>query len=338
MAEVSAVIYGCAGPVLTEEERSFFRDASPWGFILFARNIETPGQVARLTAELRETVGWDAPILIDQEGGRVARLRAPHWREWPPVREQGERGLSEIDVMESLRLRSQAIAAELLALGIDVNCVPLLDVPQPNAHPIIGDRALGETPSDVALRGREVVSACLEAGLLPVVKHLPGHGRALHDSHLELPRVTAPVEELRRTDFLPFRSLRDAPLGMTAHITYEAIDPDACVTLSPRGIAVIRDEIGFDGLLMTDDLSMHALKGPMGERARRSLQAGCDLVLHCNGDMGEMRAIQPECPPLGEAASRRSARALALRGNRPALDAAALRAKFDELIREPADA
>ena len=293
----SAAIYGCSGAALTSDEQAFFRESSPWGFILFARNVEDPDQLRRLTGALRESVGRDAPILIDQEGGRVQRLRAPHWREWEPVRDLCEGG-EEISILKGIRARYVTIAQELRDVGIDVNCVPVLDVPQKNAHPIIGDRAFGWTGPEIALRGREAMAGLMEGGVLPVIKHLPGHGRALHDSHEELPRVTASLDELRTTDFLPFLSLRDAPLGMTAHVVYDAIDPDRCATLSPDAIALIRSELGFDGLLMTDDLSMKALTGPMGARASDALAAGCDVVLHCNGDMAEMEAVAADTPPL----------------------------------------
>ncbi|MEL7153034.1 MAG: glycoside hydrolase family 3 N-terminal domain-containing protein, partial [Pseudomonadota bacterium] len=261
-----AAIYGCAGLALTDAERTFFREASPWGFILFARNIESPDQVRRLTADLRACVGLNAPILIDQEGGRVQRMRAPHWKEWPPVRDLGDEMDDEMSILTALRNRYAEIARELIDVGIDVNCVPLLDVPQLNAHPIIGDRALGWTASEIAIRGREAMAGLLDNGVLPVIKHLPGHGRALHDSHLELPRVDAPIEELRKVDFPPFLSMRDAPLGMTAHVVYEAIDPENCATLSSQVLEMIRVELGFDGLLMTDDLGMKALTGAMSER------------------------------------------------------------------------
>ncbi|MEM1346245.1 MAG: glycoside hydrolase family 3 N-terminal domain-containing protein [Pseudomonadota bacterium] len=311
-----AAIYGLAGPDLSPSERAFFAEADPWGFILFARNIDTPVRLKRLTADLRESVGRDAPILIDQEGGRVARLRGPHWREWPPVREEIEGARDEGEVLERLRLRYRLIAHELREVGIDVDCAPLLDVPQRNAHPIIGNRALGDDGVQVALRGREVARALLEGGVLPVIKHLPGHGRALDDSHEHLPTVTAPAEVLR-SDFLPFRALADQALGMTAHIVFTALDPEAPATLSRKCIDLIRHEIGFDGLLMTDDLSMHALKGPMRVRAEGSLAAGCDLVLHCNGDPHEMAAVAEATPALTAAALTRSERALALRRAAP---------------------
>lgn len=309
MTSPTAAIYAPAGMELNEAERAFFREASPWGFILFSRNVEDPQQVLRLTSELRNTVGRNAPVLIDQEGGRVQRLRAPHWKEWPPVRDLGDESADELSVLKALRQRYAEIARELIAVGVDVNCVPLLDVPQPNAHPIIGNRALGWTATEIAVRGREAMAGLMENGVLPVIKHLPGHGRALHDSHEELPRVSATLEELRKVDFPPFLSMRDAPLGMTAHVVYEALDPENCATLSPAVLDVIRMELGFDGLLMTDDLSMKALTGPMQERAQTALVAGCDIVLHCNGDMDEMQEIASVIPQLSGDGQRRAERA-----------------------------
>lgn len=325
-----AAIYGIAGTVLSADERAFLAEADPWGFILFARNVESPDQLARLTGDLRATVGWQAPILIDQEGGRVARMRAPHWREWPPVRDDCRAGPDALGVLERLSLRYRLIAAELHAVGIDVNCVPLLDLPQLDAHPIIGNRALGETPDEVALRARECCEALLSGGVLPVIKHLPGHGRALHDSHEALPTVTVPRAELRH-DLTPFRALRDQVLGMTAHVVYSAIDPERPATLSPAAIGVIRDEIGFHGLLMTDDLSMKALSGPMRSRAEASLAAGCDVALHCNGDMAEMQAVAEAAPELAGPSADRAVRAEAARRSPEPFDIAAADARYAEL-------
>ena len=307
-----AAILGLSGLHLTPTEAVFFREADPWGFILFARNIESPEQVRGLTGDLRNCVGRAAPILIDQEGGRVQRMRPPHWTQWEPMRDLCD-GDDQMDICAAITARYTQIASELRDVGIDVNCVPVLDVPQLNAHPIIGDRAFGWSAHEVAVRGREAAAALLAGGVLPVIKHLPGHGRALADSHEDLPRVTADMDDLRQVDFLPFRSMRDAPLGMTAHIVYDAIDPDACATLSSKAINLIRTEIGFEGLLMTDDLSMKALSGPMAERTRRALRAGCDLVLHCNGDMDEMTGIAAELPALEGPAKARALRAEAAR-------------------------
>lgn len=310
----SAVIFGCEGQSLSAQEREFFRDSAPWGFILFARNVDTPQQVSALCAELRASVGRDAPILIDQEGGRVARLKPPHWRGWTPALDLAETpDLSEDDRCRALALRYEIIGRELREAGIDVNCAPLLDVPAPDGHEIIGDRALGREPASVIRRGRAVYDGLLRAGVLPVVKHVPGHGRAVADSHLALPVVETPLATLRETDFAPFAAFADAPLAMTAHVVYAAIDPDRCATLSPEVIDMIREELGMDSLLMTDDLSMQALEGGFAERARRSIAAGCDVVLHCNGDMDEMRAIAGAVPELAGDGLRRATRAEALR-------------------------
>ncbi len=310
----SAAIFGCAGLSLSGTERAFFRDVDPWGFILFARNIDTPEQVRALTGALRESVGRDAPILIDQEGGRVARLRPPHWRGWSPALDTATAAaLTEDERCEALRLRYRLIGAELAGVGIDVNCAPLLDIPVPGAHDIIGDRALGRTVEDVIRRGGAVRDGLLDAGVLPVIKHIPGHGRAGADSHLALPRVETPLETLAETDFRPFAALADAPLAMTAHIVYEALDPDACATLSRSVIAYLRDVLGVTSLLMSDDLSMKALAGEFDARTSRALDAGCDLVLHCNGEMPEMTAIATALRPLTDAAQGRSLHALALR-------------------------
>ncbi|WP_118134376.1 beta-N-acetylhexosaminidase [Oceanicella sp. SM1341] len=333
-----AAILGCLGTALTPGEAAFLRDADPWGFILFARNVESPSQVSALVSALRETVGRNAPVLIDQEGGRVARLRPPHWRDWQPVRDMIGALPAEADVIEALYLRYRLIAHELAALGIDVNCAPLLDVPQPGSHDVIGNRAIGDEPARIALRGREIATALLDGGVLPVIKHIPGHGRGMADSHLSLPSAEASATELRATDFLPFRAMRDQVLGMTAHMVYPAIDPERCATLSPAVISVIRGEIGFDGLLMTDDLSMKALSGSFGERTRLSLAAGCDMILHCNGDPAEMRAVMTECPALSGPAAARAARAEAARRAPAAFDAAAADARFAELTGVTADA
>ncbi len=309
-----AAIFGCSGLSLSDEERSFFRDSVPWGFILFARNIENPDQVSALCDDLRESVGRDAPILIDQEGGRVARLRPPHWREWAPALALAEATeLGEAERCAALSLRYEIIGRELRASGIDVDCAPLLDVPAPEGHDVIGDRALGSDAASITRRARAVYDGLLRAGVLPVVKHVPGHGRAAVDSHKALPVVDASREDLQTVDFAPFAAFADAPLAMTAHVVYSALDAERCATVSPTVISLIRDELGMDGLLMTDDLSMHALQGDFAERTRDSLAAGCDVVLHCNGDMTEMQSIASALPVLEDDALRRADRAEALR-------------------------
>lgn len=334
----TAAIYGLSGPDLAPQEAAFFRDADPWAFILFARNVSDPAQLDRLTGRLREVAGRDAPILIDQEGGRVQRLRPPHWRQWQDVLHLfgsvSDASVGEARALEAVRLRYRIIADELRAVGIDVNCAPVLDVPAPGGHEIIGARALGHTADQVARRGRAVCEGLLAGGVLPVVKHVPGHGRAPADSHLSLPRVSASREDLARVDFAPFRALADQALGMTAHVVYEAIDPQRCATLSPEVIAMIRREIGFDGLLMTDDLSMRALSGPMGDRARDALSAGCDIVLHCNGDLAEMEAIAASVPALSGRAADRAATAEAARHAPDAENIAAADARYRALTGE----
>ncbi len=312
---VRAAIYGCAGTGITEGERHFFREAKPWGFILFARNIADPGQVRQLVEELREAAGHEAEVLIDQEGGRVQRLTPPNWRGFPPGRRYGE--LYEADVEQGLhaaRLGAKLIAAELRHLGITVDCLPVLDVPVPGAHDVIGDRAYADTPGPIAALGLAAAEGLLSGGVLPVIKHIPGHGRAGVDSHKSLPVVDTPADELSRIDFAPFHALRHMPLAMTAHVVYTPPDRHRPATTSPSIIGgVIRGEIGFDGVLMSDDLSMEALKGSLGERARQSLDAGCDLVLHCNGKMGEMESVAAEVPILSGRPLERSEAAISQR-------------------------
>jgi beta-N-acetylhexosaminidase len=309
---VRSAIYGCTGFRLNDAERQFFSEAEPWGFILFARNIEAPDQVRALTSELREITGRNVPVLVDQEGGRVARFRAPHWRKYPPGRRYGELYARDPDRgLEAVRLASRLIAAELFAAGVNVDCLPVLDVPVPGAHDVIGDRAYAETPEPIMALGRAAAEGLLEGGVLPVIKHIPGHGRASVDSHLNLPMVKTDVKTLDRTDFAPFKALANMPLAMTAHVVYSAIDPDHPATTSRKVISdIIRGVIGFDGLLMSDDVSMQALAGTIAERARASLKAGCDLILHCNGRMDEMEAVAGETPILAGEALKRSVRAL----------------------------
>lgn len=291
-AHPAAVIFGCAGETLGAEERRFFADADPLGFILFGRNCREPRQVRDLVSALRDTVGRDdAPVLVDQEGGRVQRLGPPHWRRREAWRSFGdmaaERGLDR--AIEAARSAARDIAGELADLGIDVNCLPLLDVPVPHGHAVIGDRAFSADPDIVAALGRAVCEGLLSEGVIPVIKHIPGHGRAAVDSHLALPAVDAPAEALE-ADFAPFRALRDMPWAMTAHVVYTAFDAAAPATASRTVVKhAIRGSIGFEGLLVSDDLCMEALTGSPGARARAALDAGCDVVLHCNGDLGEMR-------------------------------------------------
>lgn len=333
MASISAAILGCAGTTLTAEEAAFFRDVKPWGFILFKRNIADPNQVRALTAALRATVGRpDAPILIDQEGGRVARLQAPHWRKYPPGRAYGDLVANDpLVAREITRLGARLIAHDLLDLGINVDCVPVLDVPDPQGHEIIGDRAYGDTPQQVATLGRAAAEGLLAGGVLPIIKHIPGHGRAMADSHLELPVVKAKLAELDARDFAPFRVLSDMPMAMTAHVVYTAIDRSRPATTSKKAIKkIIRESIGFDGLLMSDDLSMKALSGDFRQRAKDSLAAGCDVVLHCNGDMAEMKAVMSGVGKLSREAKRRVQAVMGRLVKVPEpLDVAEARARFD---------
>jgi beta-N-acetylhexosaminidase len=305
-----ATIFGCAGPRLLPEERAFFRAADPFGFILFARNVQTPEQVSRLTADLREAVGRDAPVLVDQEGGRVQRLRAPHWREWePPL----DTVLADPATAASrMRRRMAVIGAELRAVGIDANCAPLADVARDATHPFLRNRCYGTDPATVARIARAVAEGLKEAGVLPVLKHMPGHGLSHLDTHLELPVVDLGLDELRAVDFAPFRALADLPMAMTAHLVFAALDR-LPATQSPVMIRLIREEIGFQGLLMTDDLNMQALQGTLGERAARSIAAGCDVALHCKGDLAEMEAVAAAAGAMGPAALARAEAAVAVR-------------------------
>jgi beta-N-acetylhexosaminidase len=310
-----AFITGCAGTVLTPDEIAFLEEAAPWGLILFRRNVESPAQVAALVAAFRATVGRpDAPVLIDQEGGRVQRLAPPHWPAYPPAdvfARRAEAG-DPNGAAEAARLGARLMAADLAALGITVDCVPCADLRLPEGHGIIGDRAYGATPPQVAHLARAAAEGLMSGGVLPVLKHIPGHGRARADSHESLPVVETSRAELEATDFAPFRALADLPLGMTAHVVYAAIDPGRPATTSPTVIdEIIRGHIGFDGALMSDDLSMGALAGSLAHRAEASFAAGCDLALHCNGRLDEMAEVASRTPLLAGEAARRCAAALA---------------------------
>ena len=326
------MIFGLGGLELNEEERAFFRATAPLGFILFQRNCATPEQVRRLVAALRDCVGRDdAPVLIDQEGGGVARLKPPHWPAYPPAAAIG--ALDASLAAEAARLGARLIADDLASLGITVDCMPVLDLPAPGADPVIGDRAYGSDAAIVTTLGREVCEGLLAGGVLPVLKHIPGHGRAAVDSHVALPVVTAPLAALEASDFVPFRALARMPWAMTAHILYAAIDAGHPATLSPRVIGeVIRAGIGFDGVLLSDDVSMQALPGALGARAGAALAAGCDVVLHCNGAMSEMIEVAAAAEPLTAAAKRRlAAGAARLRAPEP-FDRAAAQRRFAALL------
>ena len=330
-----AMVLGCAGEALDDGERRFLADADPAGFILFKRNCESPAQTQALIGALREAVGRpDAPVLIDQEGGRVVRLGPPHWRAPPAPALLG--ALAEVDGDAGVRaawLNARLVAVDLLALGFTVNCVPVLDLRFVGASKVVGDRSLGADPRLVARLGRTVADGLRAGGIVPAVKHLPGHGRATGDSHAVLPRVDAPLKALRARDFVPFRALRDAPVGLTAHVCYAALDPERPGTLSPKVIGeAVRGAIGFDGLLVTDDLSMGALTGSVGQRASAALAAGCDLALHCNGIRDEMEEVAAAAPKLAGRARERFDRMLATRRAPDTFDEAEGLRELDALL------
>ncbi len=330
-----AFITGVSGLELSATEREFIRLERPWGFILFKRNIQTPDQVILLVRELREAMGNpEAPVLIDQEGGRVQRLGPPHWPVYPPGAVFGV--LYDIDPalgLAAARLSARLIAADLIELGITVDCLPLVDVPVFGADAVIGNRAYGTEPAKVATIARAVTEGLEQGGVLPVLKHIPGHGRATADTHFRLPEVDTSKAELERTDFAAFQPLADLPMAMTAHVVFSALDPAQPATTSATIIQqVIRGVIGFQGLLMSDDVSMNALAGSIAERTRAIVTAGCDMVLHCNGDLGEMREVARETPELSGTALERASRALASRRAPQAFDRVAARAELDALI------
>ncbi len=327
-----AFICGLEGLTVTDFERAYLRETKPWGVILFARNIDNPDQVRRLTSDVREALEWHAPILIDQEGGRVQRLKPPHWRRYPAASRFGAIEMAEPGAgVEAAQIATWMIADDLLQVGINVNCAPVLDLRVPGGTDAIGNRAFHGDPKAIGLLGRSTMDAYIQAGVAPVIKHMPGHGRAVVDSHVGLPRITTDRETLEKTDFVPFQALRDAPLAMTGHLVFEAIDPDLPVTLSPTMLALVRDLIGFDGALMTDDLAMGALSGSMAERASQALAAGCDLALHCNGSRTEMESIRDAIPLLEGRSAERCASALARLG-RQSVDRATLTDRLDTLL------
>jgi beta-N-acetylhexosaminidase len=330
-----AFITGVSGLELSADERAFMAAERPWGFILFKRNVETPEQVALLVRELRASVGnSDAPVLIDQEGGRVQRLSPPHWPVYPPGAVFGT--LYDIDPalgLAAARLSARLIAADLLELGVTVDCLPLADVPAEGADAVIGNRAYGTEPRKVAAIARAVTEGLQQGGILPVLKHIPGHGRATADTHFRLPEVDTSKAELERTDFAAFQPLADLPMAMTAHVVFSALDPAQPATTSATIIEqVIRGVIGFQGLLMSDDVSMNALAGSIAERTRAIVGAGCDMVLHCNGKLDEMREVARQTPELSGKALERAKRALASRQPPQAFDRLAARAELDRLI------
>jgi beta-N-acetylhexosaminidase len=329
-----AFITGLTGLSVSANERAFLRDAQPWGLILFRRNVSTSSQVTELAQSFRDIVGWQAPVLVDQEGGRVQRLGPPEWPAYPPGARYGE--LYDREPASGLavaRLAGHLIAADLRPLGIDVDCLPLADVPLKDADPVIGDRAYGSEPGKVAALAKAIAEGLQAGGVLPVLKHLPGHGRATADSHHQLPVVNTDRATLEATDFAAFRPLASLPLGMTAHVVFSAIDPVAPATTSVTMVnQVIRGFIGFKGLLMTDDISMRALSGTIADRSRAALSAGCDVILHCNGDMDEMIAVAGESPELSGAAAQRADAALAARVGPEDFDTQAARRIFAQMI------
>ena len=329
MRPFGATILDADGLTLSPDEKAFFKDANPFGFILFARNIDTPDQVRRLCDEMRESVGRDAIITVDQEGGRVQRLRGPYWREWrPPLDLVAATGS---DAPKAMYLMYRIIAHELRSVGIDSNCAPTVDIIGADTHEFLRNRCYGETLSKVVSMGRVVAHAMMQGGVLPVVKHMPGHGRATSDSHHDLPCVSASPEALQATDFAAFHALNDLPMGMTAHLVYEALD-DQPATLSPRMMRLIREDIGFDNLIMTDDISMKALRGTPAENTRSALDAGCDVALYCNAPLADRIKVAEAAGEMTEAAQTRALRALAMRKSPDDVDIPALNAEFDALL------
>jgi len=334
------MILGCSGLALTEAERAFFAEVRPWGFILFRRNVDSPEQVLALTQALRDAIDDPlAPILIDQEGGRVQRLGPPHWPKYPPGRAYLEAAVDPSEARELVRLGARLMAHDLKALGITVDCVPVLDVPVPGAHDIVGDRAYAGDPDTVSLLGRAAAEGLLAGGVLPVIKHMPGHGRAFADSHKELPVVHADLATLDAWDFAPFKALSDMPIAMTAHVVFDAIDRNRPARTSNKAIRRMREHLGFSGLILSDDLTMQALSGSLTDRAQAALKAGCDVVIHCNGDMDEMRAVSDGVGKLKGASRRRADAALARIVHTPEpLDTVAARARLDAAMQGRLDA
>lgn len=333
--DTGAYIFGCEGLALTATEAAFFKETRPVGFILFTRNLDNPDQIRRLTSDLREAAGHEAMVLIDQEGGRVERMGAPHWSTWLPPLDQVAQATAKHGfdaAVRSMYLRYQVIAAELLASGIDVNCVPCSDVIRDETHAVLRNRCYGQAVEVVAEISRAVANANLDAGALPVMKHMPGHGRATLDSHLKLPHVAASVGDLHNVDFAAFKALSDLPLGMSAHIVYEALGQTGPATTSDAMIRLIREDIGFQGLLMTDDLSMEALSGTPGERANASIKAGVDVILHCNGELAEMEQVAAAAGAVTDRARNAAQNAMDLRAKGSPVDISQAMAELNTLI------
>lgn len=327
MSAFGAVILGCAGTTLSDSEVALFSGMRPFGFILFNRNLQDADQIRALCDALRAAAGHDAPIFIDQEGGRVQRLRPPLAREWPAPLDDA----AAPDAERRFYLRARLIAEELRGLGIDGNCIPTLDIARTDTHAVLRNRCYGTDGATVIRHGRAVVRGCLDGGVLPVMKHMPGHGLGTLDSHLDLPRVATDRATLDRQDFAVFKAFADLPLGMTAHLVFEDIDPRPA-TLSPVMNCILREQIGFDGLLMTDDISMQALSGTIAERGSAARKAGCDVVLHCNGDLAEMQALCEAVGVMDAQAQARAVRALQARTAPKPVDIAALRDEADAFM------
>ena len=328
---IKSVIFGCCGLELKQEEVKFFSSVNPWGFILFKRNIENPIQLRALTNSIRDTVGRDIPILIDQEGGRVERLSKPHWRSWMPAMEQMSLVPEELSD-RAMWLRYRIIGEELKKVGIDVNCAPVGDLVNRFTHNVLLNRCYGRVPNVVISAARACANGLLDSGVLPVLKHLPGHGRAKVDSHLDLPKIRASMDDLSKSDFAVFKGLNDIPLGMTAHVLYEKLDNEFPATHSKKIIKLVRTELKFNGLLMTDDLSMKALNGTFEDKVKKSLKAGCDLILHCNGNMVEMDEISQFCGSLSTERKKHSDNVLRKRKNFSSIDVHKLINEYDTII------
>ncbi len=325
---IGAYIFGCSGLELSKEEKSFFSEAQPWGFILFSRNIKSRLQLRALTRQLRDTVGRNIPILIDQEGGRVQRMRSPEWKEYLPALDQVKKAENALRIMY---LRSRLIAYDLQEVGIDVNCAPIADILRADTHPILANRCYSTSIDEVVQVSRAVANGLIDGGVLPILKHIPGYGRAVVDGHEELPNVSERYDVLKVTDFLAFKRLADLPISMTAHVKYTDID-SLPTTISKKIIKMIRDEIQFKNLLITDDISMRALAGSISERAELSLKAGCDIVLHCNGELNEMVQIAKVCGYLSGSSKRRSEIALNCRKPSNSINIAEVKSEFDRSI------
>lgn len=324
-----ATIIDADGLRLSKDEKALFRDADPFGFILFARNIESPDQLRALCGEMRDAVGRNAIITIDQEGGRVQRMRAPTWREWPAPLELAKRAGAQAP--RAFYLMYRLIADELMSCGIDSNCAPVLDVARAGTHPFLLNRCYGTDTAEVITIGRQVADAMMDGGVLPVMKHMPGHGRSGMDTHFDLPVVDAPLAELQQTDFAPFRALNDLPMGMTAHLVFTEMD-SVPATLSSTVMQCIRDDIGFDNLVMTDDTSMEALSGTPAERAKAAIAAGVDVVLYCNAALADRAAVTEAAGLLTPKGQARAERAEAMRKTPDDIDISALEREFEALL------